>query len=311
MTARTSQRDVVVVGSVNIDVSMDVVRHPKPGETVSGNGLVLTPGGKGANQAVAAARLGARVTMIGATGDDANAALATSQLIASGVNLDGLMTFPGPTGTAYIFVDAHGENSIVILAGANGKVSAEAVQVAAKTFTAESVVLLQGEIPVCAISATAALCQGQLVLNLAPMVELPRDVIERADLLVVNEHEARALAEQLAPDHDCFGASPSKLATVLLAQGVRSLVITLGARGSLIASSSVMAAVPSAPVSVVDSTGAGDAFVGAMVAELAKGAELMDAVRFGSRVGAFACTRRGAQTSFPTVEDELPVLRGS
>ncbi|MEV0949602.1 ribokinase [Promicromonospora sp. NPDC050249] len=302
---------VVVVGSVNADLLTQVAVHPAPGETVLGRSMSVLAGGKGANQAVAAARLGAEVAFVGAVGDDSFAGQATAGLRAAGVDLSALTTVPGPTGIALVTVSADGENSIVVISGANATVEADTVSAHAATVAGADVVVLQGEIPRAATETAARLARGRVVLNLAPVIELSADVVRRADPLVVNEHEARLalslLGGQAVPDDDHAAA-----ARALTEAGVSSVVITLGSAGAVVATRSgdgEVAAVPSPKVSAVDTTGAGDAFVGALASRLAAGDELLDAARLAARVGAYAVTGIGAQSSYPSSTDALPEVR--
>ncbi len=308
----TGAAEVVVVGSVNADLVARVEAHPAPGETVLGGSLLVLAGGKGANQAVAAALLGARVALVGAVGDDAFAAPATASLRSAGVDLTALDVVGGPTGIAMITVAADGENSIVVLPGANGSVGADAVAAHADVVGAARVVVLQGEIPRAGTEAAARAARGRVVLNLAPVLALDPDVVRLADPLVVNEHEARgALAvlrgtDPASPDGAAAG-DHAQVARALVAAGVRSVVVTLGAAGALVAvPGEEVVAVPAPEVRAVDTTGAGDAFVGALAHGLAAGDGLVAAARLAVRVGAFAVTRPGAQASYPSPRDRLP-----
>jgi ribokinase len=284
-----------------------VQRHPTPGETVLGNDIHLIPGGKGANQALAAARLGARVALVGAVGVDAQGVLALSLLQRAGVDLSNVRRVDRPTGIAIITVADDGENTIVVVPGANAVVDEEVVRSAADVISRAAVVVLQGEIPAAGIAATAALAAHRLVLNLAPVIPVDAAVIRRADPLVVNEHEASLLLAQLEPDSE-IPASHPELVQRLRQCGPASVVLTRGAQGALCSTDGGgVATVPAAPVDrVVDSSGAGDAFVGALSARLAAGDSLSEAVRFAVRVGAFSVQRHGTQPSFPTLDDELP-----
>lgn len=301
---------VVVVGSINADLSVDVARHPLPGETLPGRDASMRPGGKGANQAVAAARLGAAVAMVGAVGDDANATVALAGIIGSGLDRSGVRGRRGATGLAIVVVDGAGENTIIVVPGVNASVDAAFVDGASETIRGASVVVCQGEIPASGTARAAELTTGRFVLNLAPVMPLPREVILRADPLVVNEHEAGLVLAMLGPEREASQHDAhTEVARALVGAGVASVVMTLGAQGSLVVGRDTeLTAVPSAPVTAVDSTGAGDAFVGALVSRLAAGETLVDAARFASRVGAFACTRPGAQDSYPGLDDQLPVL---
>ncbi|HRA07523.1 MAG TPA: ribokinase [Propionicimonas sp.] len=301
---------VVVVGSINVDLTVRSAHIPRPGETVPGSGPVIMPGGKGANQAVAAARLGANVSLIGAVGTDAYADVALRGLRDAGVQLDHVAQVDGPCGMAFITVDDQGENCIVVVPGANGHVDAARINEVADVIASAQLVVLQCELPLAAIERTIELARGRILLNLAPAVPLSTNCLLSADPLIVNEHEARqALA--------LLGALPSNseeddltVAEALLAQGLKSLIVTRGAEGALVADAEGMTSIPSASVTVVDSTGAGDAFVGGVSAALARGASLRDAVRYGVQVGAYACTRPGAQPSYPSAGDALPENAG-
>jgi ribokinase len=299
---------VVVVGSVNADVIARVAAHPAPGETVLGDSLVVLAGGKGANQAVAAALLGARVALVGAVGDDEFAGPATETLRSAGVDLTALDVVAGPTGIALVTVAADGENSIVVVPGANGSVGRDAVAEHGHLVGAADVVVLQGEIPRDGIEAAARAARGRVVLNLAPVLALDPEVLRLADPLVVNEHEARGALAIL-----CAGAGPgndadhARVAGELVAAGVRSVVVTLGPAGALVAvPRHEVVAVPAPAVTVVDTTGAGDAFVGALAHRLAAGDGLVAAARLAARVGAYAVTGPGAQASYPSADDGLP-----
>lgn len=305
----SSGHDITVVGSINADLTMTVPRHPRPGETLTGRGGLVKPGGKGANQAVAAALLGAEVHLVGAVGDDANAGPALSGLIDAGVDLTGLARVPGPTGLAVIVVDAAGENTIVISAGANGHMDAAAVAAQERLIADSSIVLLQGEIPRSGFEAAARACTGRLVVNLAPVVEVDPDLLRRADPLIVNEHEGAltlALLTGEAPRPDTDAASWPALTRALRDQGIASVVMTIGAAGAIVVDDTGEHQIPSPRVRAVDTTGAGDAFVGALCWRLTAGDSLVDAARVATRVGAYACTGAGAQPSYPRVGDDLP-----
>ncbi|WP_369814003.1 ribokinase [Frigoribacterium sp. Leaf44] len=307
---------VVVVGSINVDQVVTVGRLPLPGETLIGSSMTLSPGGKGANQAVAAARRGARTVMIGAVGDDGRADDALPHLRSSGVDVSGVDTVPGPTGLAVVSVGGDSENTIVVVPGANGAVSASFVGGHAGALAEAAVVVLQGEIPVDGIAAAVQHAGGRVVFNLAPVIDVPADVVKAADPLVVNEHEGRLLlaawgvsagapAAGAASDEEVRVDDESVVAS-LRAQGVTSVVMTRGAAGAIVSDASGTVLVASPRVAAVDSSGAGDAFVGALAAGLAAGASLLEAARDAVRVGAFSVTGVGTQASYPTLDDELP-----
>ncbi|MGZ4632714.1 MAG: PfkB family carbohydrate kinase, partial [Actinomycetes bacterium] len=243
---------VVVVGSLNVDVVVTVPSHPRPGETVLATSLRRLPGGKGANQAVAAARAGAVVRLVGCVGDDADGADYVDRLAAQGVDTSTVRRVVGvPTGTALVTVDDAGENSIVVAPGANARVTADDVR--AVVLAPGDVVLVQLEVPLDVVAAAARHATAhaaRLVLNLAPFAELPAAVLGAADPVVANEHEAAQLR-----------ATPG------------SLAVTLGARGARWQRGGEVSEVPAPAVDAVDTTGAGDVFAGTLAAAIAAGAE--------------------------------------
>lgn len=298
---------IVVVGSINVDLIAQVDRHPRPGETLHGTGGQMLPGGKGANQAVAAARMGGRVAMVGAVGDDAQADVALEGLRASGVDLGQVSTVEGPTGLAIVTVAADGENSIVVIAGANASMGAQRVRAAETTIGQAAIVVAQGEIPRDGIEALPELITGRFLHNPAPVTALDRAVLLASDPLVVNEHEASLVLDQLDATRSAPGSgSPEQIVRALLGTRIRSVVLTLGAAGSLVGEGDDVHRIAPAPVTAVDTTGAGDAFIGALATGLARGESLVDAARTASRVGAFAATGPGAQPSYPNVDSVLP-----
>lgn len=295
--------DVVVVGSVNADLVVHVPRHPLPGETLLGDGPVVLAGGKGANQAVAAARLGARVALVGAVGTDANAEVALAELRGAGVDLTALRVVDGPTGLAVVTLAEGGENTIVVLPGANAAVTPDAVDAAARTVGAARVCVLQAEIPVPAVVRAVAVARAagvRVLLNVAPATVLPRAALAAADPLVVNEHEAAVLLGE--PE----AGDPDAAVDGLLALGARSVVLTLGAVGAVGHDGDGRWRLPARPVRPVDTTGAGDAFVGALAAGLAAGDPLRHAAAHATRVAAASVLHRGAQPSYPWKDDPLP-----
>ncbi|MBO2450981.1 ribokinase [Actinomadura barringtoniae] len=296
--------EVVVVGSVNADLVVSVDRRPAPGETVLGSDLATYPGGKGANQAVAAARLGGRVGILARIGDDGHGELLRSALEEAGVDLAHLLVSGGPSGVALITVGPDGDNSIIVSPGANARL--EPGDVPAEALAGAAVVSFQLEIPLPTVEAAArAAAEGgaRVVLNLSPAAAVPDEVLALCDPLVVNEHEAAFLL-----GHDGAPGVPEAMARDLLDRGPRSVVITLGAQGALVADSSGVHEVPSPKVEAVDTTGAGDAFTAALCLRLARGDALADAARFAARVGAAAVRKPGAQSSYPSVGEDLPAL---
>ena len=309
---------VVVVGSINVDLLLTVGRHPRPGETLLGGGGTQSAGGKGANQAVAAALRGTPTAMVGAVGDDAGADVALAQLRRAGVDLADVATVPGPTGLAVVTLDDGGENTIVVVSGANEKVGGEVLDGAAAVLRRARVCVLQGEIPTASIVAAASTAHAagaRVVLNAAPALELPAATLAVADPLVVNEHEARLVlgwagaevpACPSAPDAEDPDDGGLVLARGLRSLGVPSVVVTLGAAGAVGVEPDHEWSVAGLRVPVRDTTGAGDAFVGALAASLARGSSLHDAARDATRVAAYSVQRLGAQDSYPDQEAELP-----
>jgi ribokinase len=299
---------IVVVGSVNADLVTRVPTHPARGETVLAESMRFLPGGKGANQAVAAARLGGDVALVGAVGDGPFAEIAVSGLVDSGVRIDAVTTVHGHSGVALVTVADDGENAIVVVPGANLSVDAELVNGHAALVAGADVVVVQGEIPVDGIEASVRAATGRVLLNLAPVVPLDVDVLALADPLVVNAGEAwRLLRDAGRPVPE---GSPFAVVDALRELGPRSVVLTMGAAGAVVSEAGhddgAPVVVPAPPVRVVDTTGAGDAFIGAMAWRLAGGASLVEAARTAVRAGAYSVTTAGAQPSFPTAADVLP-----
>lgn len=295
---------VVIVGSINADLTVRVARHPSPGETLLGSGGTVTAGGKGANQAVAAALQGADVAMVGAVGEDPYAEPATDILRSSGVDMSAVATVNDVTGLAVITVSEDGENTIVVVPGANAHVDAAYVESCADLIAGAEVVLLQGEIPADGFAAAVRLTTGRVVVNLAPVIEVEPAALLRADPLMANEHEAGLILEML--DAGVTTDDPEVLARALLDAGFPTVVLTLGARGALVGDGDGLTPVPTPRVTPVDTVGAGDAFAGALVARLIAGDDLIAAAEHAARVGAFVVTGHGAQTSYPGPGDELP-----
>ncbi|MHA7293418.1 ribokinase [Arthrobacter sp. HLT1-21] len=303
----TEPSGVVVVGSINADLIVTLERHPQPGETLLGRTMTVMPGGKGANQAVAAAKLGARTVMIGAVGQDAYTDVALSGLHAAGVDTGAVQRVGTTTGVAIVEVNDDGENTIVVIPGANAEVTPELVAASADVIADAAVLVLQGEIPAASVAAAVSLATGRVVINLAPVIPLDRATLLRADPLVVNEHEGALVLGQLTGSADA--ADPSghaATARALLGCGFASVVMTLGGSGALLASAADLLEIPAPKVPVVDTTGAGDAFTGALAARLSAGDSLPDAVRVAVLVGAFAVGTEGAQPSYPSLTDQLP-----
>ncbi|MFG2561034.1 ribokinase [Streptomyces sp. NPDC048496] len=293
--------DLLVVGSANADLVIGVERRPAPGETVLGSDLAVHPGGKGGNQAVAAARLGARTALLARVGDDAHGRLLLESQREAGVDTGGVRVGGAPTGVALITVDPSGDNSIVVSPGANARLTPDDIRAAADLLAGARVVSAQLEIPLETVAEVVRTRPpgARFVLNPSPPAPLPDDVLAACDPLVVNEHEARFVLGASA------GPGPEDWARALLALGPQSVVITLGADGALIADgrTDVVVRIPGLRVEAVDTTGAGDAFTAALAWRLSVGEDLATAAAFAVRVGAAAVTREGAQASFPTAEE--------
>ena len=293
--------DLLVVGSANADLVIGVERRPGAGETVLGSDLAVHPGGKGANQAVAAARLGARTALLARVGDDGHGRLLLDSQRAAGVDTAGVLVGGAPTGVALITVDPSGDNSIVVSPGANGRLTPEDVRAADALLRASRVVSAQLEIPLeTVVEVVRRLPEGtRFVLNPSPPRELPAEVLAACDPLIVNEHEARIIVG----GEPSGSPSPEDWARALLALGPRSVVVTLGAEGALVATAEGSARVAAVKVEAVDTTGAGDAFTAALAWKLGAGSAPAEAAAYAARVGAAAVTRAGAQVSFPTAEE--------
>ena len=284
-----SRPRVIVVGSVNTDLVVVTERLPAPGETVSGGRFSRHGGGKGANAAVAAARLGAHVTMVGAVGGDPFGDEALELLEREGVETGAVARVGAPTGVALINVDAAGENQIAVASGANAEVGADAVERAVRA-AGPGVVLTNHEIPAAARLAAARAAQGPVVLNPAPARELADELLALGPILTPNAGEAAELTGEQDPE----------AAAAALAERTRApVVVTLGARGAHARNVSGTFLAPAPAVTPVDTTGAGDAFNGALAVALAEGRDLRDAVRFAVAAAALSTRAEGAREGMP------------
>ncbi len=290
---------VVVVGSLNMDLVIRSPHIPQPGETIIGADFQTLPGGKGANQAVAAARLGASVQMVGRVGQDAFAAALLGNLDAAGV--DGrfiIQDREAPTGVALIVVDDSGQNSIVVASGANMRLTSMDIEAAESAIAEADVLLLQLESPLVTVSRAAAIAHAhgvRVVLNPAPAHPLPADLLTLVDVLIPNESETTLLTGMPTSTQ----AEAEAASAALRKSGVDTVILTLGERGALLDSATGLQLVPAFDVTPVDTTAAGDAFVGGFAVALAEGRDLLEAVRWGNAAGALATTRLGAQPSLP------------
>ena len=294
--------EVFVVGSINQDFVLKVEHRPEPGETVTDALLSKGNGGKGANQAAAAALLGASVVFLGRVGGDGFGEPLVRALAEKGVDTSLVEQAAGAsTGTAFITVTPDGENAITVAPGANRSLVPADVDAASAEIAEARVLVAQMEVPpevVLRAVEVAAENGTRALVNLAPPFEVPRKLLERLDPLVVNEHEASFLLGESVEGVD--GALVA--ATELLSLGPRAAVITVGAAGVIFSDGESTAHIPAPKADVVDTTGAGDAFVGALAARLARDASLEDAVAYAARAGAAAVTKEGAQGALPTPE---------
>ena len=302
--------DILVVGSLNADLVVRAPRFPQPGETISGEDLQVIPGGKGANQAVAAARLGTKVSMLGRVGKDSFGDFLLHNLEANNVDSQLIRRDDTSTGTAIIVVDSNGQNSIVLSAGANGKVSPIDVESAA--FLNYDLLLLQLEIPTPTVLAAAQRAKEnnvRVILNPAPAKQIPNELISLTDYLIPNQTELSLLSGMDVEDIP----SAERAAEALLQCGAKNVIVTVGSQGALIINRDQVKHVHTFKVNVRDTTAAGDAFIGGFATKLLESASqlaspqeqaavLENAVRYGCACGALATTQFGAQPSLPTKE---------
>jgi ribokinase len=298
--------DVVVVGSLNHDLTILATRHPGIGETVLGTGHFTGAGGKGANQAVAVARLGTNVAMIGRVGDDDQGRVLVSVLEAAGVDTSGVVTdVESPTGVAVITLDDRGENTIVVSPGANANLTADDIWAAEAAIRDARVVLAQLEVPIETVLAARSIASGLFCLNPAPARELPEELLARVDVLIPNRSELARLAGCPEPE------SLSEVVETAVGLGFDgALVVTLGPEGAVVVENGMVTPIAAPRVTAVDTTGAGDAFCGALASSLCHGELLTRAALWASAAGAIAATRKGAQAAMPSAaEVEALLLR--
>lgn len=295
---------IVVVGSVNADMVVKSARIPAPGETVTGGRFVMAPGGKGANQAVAAARLGGEVTLVAKVGQDLFGDQAIDNYRREGILTDRILRDPeNATGVALILVDQQGENLISVASGANHTLSPNEVSEAADRIRAADVLMLQLEIPmetVCHAARLAREAGVTVILDPAPAAPLPDGLLQNVTYLTPNESEAERLTGIRVTDE----ASAEEAGRQLVAAGAEHVIVTLGAKGALLVTSNQSLLVPSRPVEAVDTTAAGDAFNGGLAWAVGQGLKLEEAIRLACLTGGLSATRLGAQPSLPT-KDEL------
>lgn len=288
---------LTVFGSINVDLIFPLPHLPAAGETVLTSTYSQATGGKGANQAAAAARDGAAIRFIGCVGDDSFGATARAALTDLGVDVGDLETVPGTTGVAAIWIDREGNNQIAVASGANAALKAEAL--ARRPLTRDAFVVLQMETPAAEVAAAIAHARragAKVILNLAPALPLPRPALEQADILVVNEHEAAVLCERL----ELPLREPVDQASGLARHLGNTVIVTLGAAGAIGTRQDEVLRARALTVNAVDTTGAGDCFVGVLASALARGASLHAAMQRAAIAGSLACTVVGATPSFPS-----------
>lgn len=294
-----SKHSITVIGSTNTDMVIKTTRLPLPGETILGGDFLMNPGGKGANQAVAAARLNGKVTLVAKTGGDVFGREAKKLFLAENLNTEFLFSDPeAPSGIALITVNEQGENCIVVAPGANARLVREDIDKAATALRDAEIILMQLEIPLdTVIYATemAVRAGKKVILNPAPAQPLPPELLKMIYMITPNETEAELLSGIAVTDQ----SSAISAARVLLHKGIKVVVITLGSKGALLVTDELCELVPSLAVKVVDTTAAGDCFNGALAVALSEGAGLVEAIAFANKAAAISVTRMGAQASAP------------
>jgi ribokinase len=298
----TPRKPIVVVGSINMDLVAHTHAIPIPGQTVIGTGFDTTPGGKGANQAVAVARLGYpgahsySVAMIGNVGEDVFGQALLDNLTHAGVGVSAVTRVSGPSGVAPILIDDRGQNSIVVVPGANGKVDTATIDRHADLIRSAGMVLCQLELPLATVAHTIALCAEAgvpVMLDPAPAAPLPDKIFPRTAWFTPNETEAQLYTSP--------NASPESAASELIAKGLAGVVLKRGSEGAYVATASGLTAwIKPFPVQAIDTVGAGDCFNGAFAVALLEGQDPIAAARFASAAAAMSVTRRGAQASMPS-----------
>lgn len=289
---------IVVIGSCNIDVTVECDRWAKPGETIFGNRLIVSPGGKGANQAVAAARLGAEVTMVGCIGDDVYGEMIIRNLQQNNINTDFIKVLPGEnSGTAHITV-AEDDNTIIVIKAANDLVDAALIDQAEEKIKEADIVLLQHEIPFAAITYAIEKCWQlgvPVLLNPAPVAPVPQELVDKVTYLTPNEHEAAILFDNMATEE-------------ILSRYAGKVLMTLGSKGVAYYEDGKVQIVPAFKVTPVDTTGAGDTFNGAFAVARAEGKNMADSVRFANAAAAVSVQKIGAQGGMPYLKEVEEML---
>ncbi|HEY5482505.1 MAG TPA: ribokinase [Propionibacteriaceae bacterium] len=294
---------VTVVGSANLDLVTVTETLPRPGETLLATSYSEGPGGKGSNQAHAAARMGAAVSFVGLRGDDEAGQILADALSAEGVDVSTFSVTDGPSGRALVMVDEAAENSIIVVAGSNAKLSAADIERAGDVVRSADVVVCQLEIPLGAVQAARKACTGTFVLNPAPAQVLPEDLLAGTDVLVVNETEYETVLGIPLPER------LDDIADVAARPGAPKVIVaTLGPRGAAVCTDGAVTLITPPEVTVVDSTGAGDTFVGALAAELARGSDVLAAARMAVVAASLSTQSLGATAGMPHRHEVVPHL---
>ncbi|MEL7310801.1 MAG: ribokinase [Pseudomonadota bacterium] len=291
--------NIVVLGSANADYSMRTPRIPSAGETLQGSDFQFALGGKGANQAIASARLGGRVAFVACVGRDSAGELALATYRDAGIDVDAVSVVDAPTGSALIFVDDAGENCIGVAAGANEHLAQSHAEAASRRIANASHLLMQLETPIATIQAAAEIardCGTQTILNPAPARPLPRELLALVDIVTPNQTELASLTDMRVTSQ----TETVEAARELQSRGPNTVIVTLGAAGALVVTDDTVIPVETSQVAAIDTTAAGDTFNGALTVALAQGETLIDAVHFANRAAALSVTRRGAIDAIPT-----------
>ena len=304
-------KKILIAGSLNMDIVINMTRMPVVGETVFGDGLTYNPGGKGANQACAAGRLGGQALMLGCVGQDDFGSTLKQSLADCGVDSSNIRRTAGPTGTASIYVNSSGDNSIVVIPGANHDCDVDYLKEMDEVFRQCTYVLLQMEIPmesVCYAIRRAKELGKVVILNPAPAPDsLPEEILPMIDYLTPNETELMKLTNQSGEDMDSIREG----ACLLCSRGIKNVIVTMGKQGSMLVSGNEAAMFPARKVVSVDTTAAGDCFNGAFVVALSEGKPVDEAIRFANLASSVAVTRDGAQKSLPSREEVERILADS
>ncbi len=294
--------DVVVIGSINMDIVVKTKEIPKVGETIIGIDSVENPGGKGANQAVALGKLGAKVSFLGMVGDDDYGKKLISSMKDSGVNVNYIKSTEGSSGLAFITVDDIGNNSIIVIPGANYKVDKEYLYEHEQVISESKIVLLQHEIPIDTVKEALSISKKHekiTVLNPAPAHEIEEDTLKLIDILIPNEHElARISKREIKDIDDVVEASRS-----LIGKGIPKVITTLGDKGAIYVDENIVQQFKPLATSVVDTTAAGDSFIGGFLSSYISTSDIFKSIEFGQRVASITIQRFGAQISLPTLEE--------